>query len=56
MEQIQKAALAPGDPSAQDIRVAAQATARAVNLIIKEKLLSSAKLFTTPLIHIFFDI
>ena len=29
MEQIQKAALAPGDPSAQDIRVAAQAAARA---------------------------
>ena len=29
MEQVQKAALAPGDPSAQDIRVAAQAAARA---------------------------
>lgn len=29
LEQVQKAALAPGDPSAQDIRVAAQAAARA---------------------------
>lgn len=29
MEQVQKAALAPGDPSAQDIRVAAQAAAKA---------------------------